>query len=101
MKPTQYQLLSKLCFVLGFVAAFFELPAVFAPDNAPLAGGAFVGADLGASGMPVLVLAEVVQEAELSQSAEAPDLAMPVIAMPVLGMPETVVPSDQPVAIEV
>jgi hypothetical protein len=57
--------------------------------------------DLGASGMPVLVLAEVVQEAELSQSAEAPDLAMPVIAMPVLGMPETVVPSGQPVAIEV
>jgi hypothetical protein len=56
---------------------------------------------LGAEGMPVMVLAEVVQEAELSQSAEAPELTMPVIAMPVLGMPDMVVPSEQPVAIEV
>lgn len=56
---------------------------------------------LAAEGMPVLVLKDVVQEAELSQSAEAPDLTMPVIAMPVLGMPDMVTPTEQPVAIEV
>jgi len=51
--------------------------------------------------MPVLVLQEVVQEAELSQSGDMPELSMPVIAMPVLGMPEMVMPSDEPVAVEV
>ena len=51
--------------------------------------------------MPVLVLKEVVQEAELSQSGDMPELSMPVIAMPVLGMPDMVVPSDEPVAVEV
>jgi hypothetical protein len=51
--------------------------------------------------MPVLVLTDVAQEAELTHSAEAPDLSMPVIAMPVLGMPDMGAPSDQPVAIEV
>jgi hypothetical protein len=56
---------------------------------------------LNAEDMPVLVLKEVVQEAELSQSGDMPELAMPVIAMPVLGMPEMVAPSEQPVAIEV
>ena len=46
--------------------------------------------------MPVLVLKEVVQEAELSQSGDMPELTMPVIAMP-----EMVMPSDEPTAVEV
>ena len=48
-----------------------------------------------------VVLKEVVQEAELSQSGDMPELSMPVIAMPVLGMPDMVAPSDEPVAVEV
>jgi hypothetical protein len=46
--------------------------------------------------MPVRLVTEVAQEPELSQSVEATELTMPVLVMP-----EMVVPSDEPVAIEV
>lgn len=51
---------------------------------------------LGSTEMPVRLITEIVQEAELGQAVEVPELTMPVLVMP-----EMVVPSDEPVAVEV
>jgi hypothetical protein len=44
--------------------------------------------------MPVRLITDVAQEAELSQSVEVPELTMPVLVMP-----EMVMPSDEPVEV--
>jgi hypothetical protein len=49
---------------------------------------------LGAEDMPVRLITDVAQEAELSQSVEVPELTMPVLVMP-----EMVMPSDEPVEV--
>lgn len=46
--------------------------------------------------MPVRLITDVAQEPELSQSVETPELSMPVLVMP-----EKVMPTDEPVAVEV
>ena len=51
---------------------------------------------LGSSEMPVRLVTDIAQEAELSQSVEATELTMPVLVMP-----EMVAPSDEPAAVEV
>ena len=51
---------------------------------------------LGSDEMPVRLITEAAQEAELSQSVEATELSMPVLVMP-----EKVAPSDEPAAVEV
>jgi hypothetical protein len=51
---------------------------------------------LGSAEMPIRLITDVAQEAELSQSVEATELAMPVLVMP-----EKVAPTDEPVAVEV
>ena len=51
---------------------------------------------LGAAEMPVRLITDVAQEAELTQSVEATELSMPVLVMP-----EKVAPTDEPVAVEV
>jgi hypothetical protein len=51
---------------------------------------------LGSAEMPVRLITDVAQEAELSQSVEATELAMPVLVTP-----EMVMPTDEPVAVEV
>ena len=51
---------------------------------------------LGSAEMPVRLITDVAQEAELSQAVEVPELTMPVLVTP-----EMVVPSDEPVAVEV
>jgi len=51
---------------------------------------------LGSTEMPVRLITEIVQEAELGQAVEVPELTMPVLVMP-----EMAAPSDEPVVIEV
>jgi hypothetical protein len=51
---------------------------------------------LGSADMPVRLITDVAQEADLSQAVEVPELTMPVLVTP-----EMVVPSDEPVAVEV
>jgi hypothetical protein len=51
---------------------------------------------LGSADMPVRLITDVAQEADLSQAVEVPELTMPVLVAP-----EMVMPSDDPVAIEV
>jgi hypothetical protein len=51
---------------------------------------------LGSGEMPVRLITDVAQEAELSQSVEATELSMPVLIMP-----EKVAPTDEPAAVEV
>jgi len=51
---------------------------------------------LGTAEMPVRLITDVAQEAELTQSVEATELSMPVLVMP-----EKVAPTDEPVAVEV
>ncbi len=51
---------------------------------------------LGAEDMPVRLITDVAQEADLSQSVEVPELTMPVLVMP-----EMVMASDEPTAVEV
>jgi hypothetical protein len=46
--------------------------------------------------MPVRLITDVAQEAEISQSVETTELTMPVLVMP-----EMVAPADEPVAVEV
>ncbi len=46
--------------------------------------------------MPVRLITEIAQEAELSQAVEAPELTMPVLVMP-----EAIMPADEPTAVEV
>ena len=49
---------------------------------------------LGSDEMPVRLISDVSQEAELSQAVEVPELKMPV-----LGTPEMVAPTDEPTAV--
>jgi hypothetical protein len=51
---------------------------------------------LGSAEMPVRLITDVAQEADLSKAVEAPELTMPVLVMP-----EMVMPNDEPTAIEV
>ena len=51
---------------------------------------------LGSADMPVRLITDVAQESDLSQAVEVPELTMPVLVTP-----EMVVPSDEPVAVEV
>jgi len=51
---------------------------------------------LGSAEMPVRLITDIVQEAELSQAVEAPELTMPILVMP-----EKVSPTDEPTAVEV
>jgi len=46
--------------------------------------------------MPIRLITDVAQEAELSQSVEATELSMPVLVMP-----EKVTPTVEPAAVEV
>ena len=50
----------------------------------------------GSAEMPVRLITDVAQEAELSQAVEAPELTMPILVMP-----EKVAPTDEPKAVEV
>ena len=51
---------------------------------------------LGSAEMPIRLITDVAQEAELSQSVEATELSMPVLVMP-----EKVAPTVEPAAVEV
>ncbi len=51
---------------------------------------------LGSAEMPVRLITDVAQEAELSQSVEATELSMPILVAP-----EKVMPTDEPAAVEV
>lgn len=51
---------------------------------------------LGSTELPLRLVTDVVQDFDLSQSAEAPDLAMPSLVMPDMAMP-----ADEPTAVEV
>ena len=51
---------------------------------------------LGSAEMPTRLITDIVQEADLSQAVEAPELTMPILVMP-----EKVMPTDEPAAIEV
>ena len=51
---------------------------------------------LGSAEMPVRLITDVAQEAELSQSVEATELAMPILVAP-----EKAKPTDEPAAVEV
>ena len=51
---------------------------------------------LGSAEMPIRLITDVAQEAELSQSVEATELSMPVLVMP-----EKVTPTVEPAAVEV
>ena len=46
--------------------------------------------------MPLRLLTDAVQDFELTQSVEVPDLTMPNLVMPDMGMP-----ADEPTAVEV
>jgi hypothetical protein len=51
---------------------------------------------LGSAEMPVRLITDVAQEADLSKAVEAPELTMPVLVTP-----EMVMPNDEPTAVEV
>ncbi len=51
---------------------------------------------LGSADMPVRLVTDVAQEADLSQAVEVPELTMPVLVMP-----EVMAPTDEPSAVEV
>ncbi len=51
---------------------------------------------LGSAEMPIRLITDVAQEADLSQAVEVPELTMPVLVMP-----EMVMPNDEPTAVEV
>ena len=51
---------------------------------------------LGSTEMPTRLITDIVQEADLSQAVEVPELTMPILVMP-----EMVMPTDEPAAIEV
>jgi hypothetical protein len=51
---------------------------------------------LGSADMPVRLITDIAQEAELSQAVEAPELKMPILVMP-----EKVAPTDESKAVEV
>ena len=86
-----------LCLLaLVFVELQVTIPAEYSGLLAYVEPSAAEETVLGAADMPVRLITDIVQEADLSQAAEAPELAMPVLVMP-----EMVAPADEPVVVEV
>lgn len=86
-----------LCLLaLVFVELQVTIPAEYSDLLAYVEPSAAEETVLGAVDMPVRLITDNMQEAELSPAAEVPELAMPVLMMP-----EMVAPDDEPLMVEV